>query len=73
MTITEIRTLSTEQLKAQMDEYREELMNLRFQQVTGELKDHTRLSYVRRTIARMFTVLKERERQLLMEGIEGIE
>ena len=69
----EIRTLSTEQLKAQMYEYREELMNLRFQQVTGEFKDHTRLSYVRRTIARMFTVLKERERQLLMEGIEGIE
>lgn len=68
MKIAEIRNLTPAQLKAQLDDTHEEWMNLRFQQATGELKDHTRLRYARRTIARLLTVLHEHERQASMEG-----
>ena len=42
---------------------REELMNLRFQQATGELTDFTRLRHTRRQIARLMTILHEREQR----------
>jgi len=64
----EIRKMSTEEILSQMDETREELMNLRFQQATGELVDYTRLRYTRRLIARFQTILKERESEAVMEG-----
>ena len=67
MKITEIRELSDDELRARLSDFREELMNLRFQQSTGELTDHTRLSYTRRIIARILTELRERE-LLMMEG-----
>ena len=44
-----------------MNDAREELMNLRFQQATGELTDFTRLRHTRRQIARLMTMLHERE------------
>jgi len=66
MKITEIRELSDDELKSRVSDFREELMNLRFQQSTGELTDHTRLGFTRRTIARILTELRERE--LTMEG-----
>jgi len=66
--LTEIRTLSTDELRARIDDTREELMKLRFQTVSGGLTDYTRLRFTRRTIARMLTVLKERE---LAEHQEG--
>ena len=43
-------------------------MNLRFQQATGELTDHTRLRYTRRQIARLITLIAEKERMAQMEG-----
>ena len=67
MKITEIRELSDDELRARISDFREELMNLRFQQATGELTDHTRLSFTRRIIARILTELRERE-LMMMEG-----
>lgn len=58
----EIRALSTDELRARINDAREELMNLRFQQATGSLTDTNRLRYTRRTIARLLTILQERER-----------
>jgi len=69
MKAEEIRALSTEELNSQLDEAREEMMNLRFQQATGELVDFNRLSYTRKVIARTLTILKEREEEeKVMEG-----
>jgi large subunit ribosomal protein L29 len=64
----EIRALSDAELHSRLTDAREELMNLRFQQATGELTDYTRLRYTRRTIARMLTILTEREQAARMEG-----
>ena len=66
MKITEIRELSDDELRSRVSDFREELMNLRFQQSTGELTDHTRLRFTRRIIARILT--EQRERELMMEG-----
>jgi large subunit ribosomal protein L29 len=68
MKITEIRELSDDELRANLSDFREELMNLRFQQSTGELTDHTRLRFTRRTVARIMTELNEREQMIEMEG-----
>ena len=68
MKAEEIRALSTDEIRSQLDETREELMNLRFQQATGELVDFTRLRYTRRLIARFQTILKEREEETVLEG-----
>jgi large subunit ribosomal protein L29 len=68
MQAEEIRALSMEEMRARLDEAREELMNLRFQQSTGELMDTSRLGYTRRLIARYLTIIKERESELEKEG-----
>jgi len=56
----EIRELSVEAILSQLDDAREELMRLRFQQSTGELTDTSRLRVARRNIARLNTILNER-------------
>jgi large subunit ribosomal protein L29 len=68
MKISEIRELSDHELRIRLSDFREELMNLRFQQATGELTDHTRLRFTRRIIARILTELNEREQMIEMEG-----
>ncbi len=68
MKAEEIRALSVEEIERQLNETREELMNLRFQQATGELLDFTRLSHTRRLIARCLTILREREIKSAREG-----
>ncbi len=55
----EIRALSPEEIKAKIADTREELMKLRFQQVTGQLTDTSRLRILRRDIARMESILNE--------------
>ena len=55
----EIRALNPEEIKSKLADAREELMKLRFQQVTGQLTDSSRLRIVRRDIARMETILRE--------------
>ena len=56
----EIRALNPEEVKSKLTDAREELMKLRFQQVTGQLTDTSRLRVIRRDIARMETVLSEK-------------
>ena len=68
MKSAEIRALSTEDIQARLNDAKEELMNLRFQQATGELTDYTRLRYTRRTIARLSTILNERLQAGITEG-----
>jgi large subunit ribosomal protein L29 len=62
MNASEIRKMSADEILAELDNAREELMKLRFQTATGELTDFNRLRVARRNIARMITILAERER-----------
>jgi large subunit ribosomal protein L29 len=55
----EIRALRPDEIKSRLSDTREELMKLRFQQVTGQLTDTSRLRIVRRDIARLETILNE--------------
>jgi large subunit ribosomal protein L29 len=70
MRASEIRALSTSEIMTNVADAKEELMNLRFQLATGELTDHTRLSYTRKVIARYYTILNEREIEEELEGEE---
>jgi large subunit ribosomal protein L29 len=56
----EIRALGPDEIKARLSDTREELMKLRFQQVTGQLTDSSRLRIVRRDVARLETILREK-------------
>ena len=58
-----LRELTRDELGQRLNDAREELMKLRFQQATGELTDFTRLRFTRRQIARLLTILGEQERQ----------
>lgn len=62
MKIHEVRALSTDAIEAKLNDTKEELMKLRFQLSSGELSDFTRLRQTRRTIARLASVLNERQR-----------
>jgi large subunit ribosomal protein L29 len=61
MKSSEIRLLSTEEIRTKLADARQEAMNLRFQVVTGQLTDTSRLKQARREIARIETLLRERE------------
>ena len=61
MKVKEIRELSTEDIQAKIKENKEELFNLRFQQATGSLEKPSRIRELRHDVARMNTVLRERE------------
>lgn len=63
-----LRDASMDDLHKQLADAREELMNLRFQQATGELTDFTRMKTTRRQIARLMTIVNEREREAAMGG-----
>lgn len=58
---TEFRELSDEELIAKLKEAKAELFNLRVQGATGQLDNNRRLPVVRREIARIYTILRERE------------
>jgi large subunit ribosomal protein L29 len=60
-TAAELRGLSRGDLDARVRELKEELFTLRFQSATGQLESHGRLRAVRKDIARIYTVLQERE------------
>ncbi len=57
----EVRSLEDDELATRLREAKEELFNLRFQGATGQLENFARLRSVRRDIARLYTVLRERE------------
>jgi len=58
---TEVRDLSDDELLTRLREAKEELFNLRFQVATGQLDNNRRLHTVRKDIARIYTVMRERE------------
>lgn len=68
MKTAEIRLMATEELKTKLSDTRNELMNLRFQIVTGQQTDTSRLKAVRRQIAIYETILRERELGIKPEG-----
>jgi len=68
MKTEEIRAMPVEQIRSKLSDAREELMKLRFQQVTGQLTDTSRLRILRRDVARMETILTEALRQAAQEG-----
>ncbi len=57
----ELRELDDEELEGRLIEYRREMLNLRFQLATGQLDNVVRLSVVRKDVARVLTVLRDRE------------
>jgi large subunit ribosomal protein L29 len=57
----ELRELSEQELVARLREAKAELFNLRVQRATGQLDNHRRLQTVRRDIARIYTIMRERE------------
>jgi large subunit ribosomal protein L29 len=66
---TELRELPDEELLARIDAAKEELFNLRFQLATGQLDNPSRLKQVRHDLARVATVLRERELESELETI----
>ena len=58
---TELRELSQDELVLRLREAKEELFNLRFQMATGQMDNNRRLRTVRHDIARIYTVMRERE------------
>ncbi len=58
---SELRELSDEDLLGKLREAKEELFNLRFQAATGQLENNNRLKVVRKDIARIYTLMRERE------------
>jgi large subunit ribosomal protein L29 len=58
---TELDTFEDERLIDELKKAKEELFNLRFQSATGQLESHGRLRAVKRDIARIYTVIRERE------------
>ncbi len=63
MKVKEIRELSNDEIKAKLKETKEELFNLRFSGAMGNLEKPSRLRELRHTVARLKTVLKERENE----------
>ncbi|GAA1552513.1 50S ribosomal protein L29 [Actinomadura kijaniata] len=61
LTADELRTEPEDVLVTKLKEAKEELFNLRFQAATGQLESHGRLRTVKREIARIYTVMRERE------------
>ncbi|WP_131741155.1 50S ribosomal protein L29 [Actinomadura roseirufa] len=61
LTADDLRTEPEDVLVTKLREAKEELFNLRFQAATGQLESHGRLRTVKREIARIYTVMRERE------------
>jgi large subunit ribosomal protein L29 len=61
--MAEVRELDVEELKRRVSETRRELFNLRFQHATGQLENTGQLKEVRKNIARLLTVLNQKQRE----------
>ncbi len=68
MTTEEIRNMQVEQIRSKLSDAREELLKLRFQQVTGQLTDTSRMRALRRDIARLETILHQTAQAAAVEG-----
>ena len=69
---TELDTFEDERLVDELKKAKEELFNLRFQSATGQLESHGRIRAVKRDIARLYTVIRERELGLSVAPNEGV-
>ncbi|PZS26173.1 MAG: 50S ribosomal protein L29 [Pseudonocardiales bacterium] len=67
----EMRELHDDELATRLREAKEELFNLRFQMATGQMDNNRRLRTVRHDIARIYTILRERELGLSVAPTEG--
>ena len=65
---SEIRNLKPGEIDVKLADAREEMMKLRFQQVTGQLSDSSRLRALRREVARMQTILREQATAEVVKG-----
>ncbi len=65
---SELRNMKPGEVETKLTDAREELMKLRFQQVTGQLTDTSRLRVLKREVARMQTILKEQAKAEVVEG-----
>ena len=63
----DLRSSTEEELELKLTEAKIELFNLRFQAATGQLESHGRLRAVRKEIARIYTVLRERELGIIID------
>ncbi len=70
---SDLRELENDELETRLHESKEELFNLRFQVATGQLENNKRLKAVRSDIARIYTILRERELGLAVAPSEGSE
>jgi large subunit ribosomal protein L29 len=70
-TAGELRNVDTEDLVLKLREAKEELFNLRFQAATGQLESHGRLRAVKKEIARIYTVMRERELGIIDDPAAG--
>jgi large subunit ribosomal protein L29 len=68
MKASDLRDLSVDELKAREKDIREELFNLRFQHATGQLENTMRIPQVKKDLARIKTVLREKELTHSPEG-----
>ena len=71
-TAADLRELTDEELVLRVREAKEELFNLRFQMATGQLDNNRRLRTVRHDIARVYTIMRERELGLSVAPNEGV-
>jgi large subunit ribosomal protein L29 len=67
----QLRTFEDERLVDELGKAKEELFNLRFQSATGQLESHGRLRAVRRDMARIYTIMRERELGISSVETEG--
>ena len=65
---SELRQLTVDELQVQLEEAKEEFFNLRFQRTSGQLEDFNRLSITKRNIARILTVLREKQLEVEENG-----
>jgi large subunit ribosomal protein L29 len=70
MKTAEIRALETPEIRARLADAREEYFRLRLQYATGQLTDHARLKLIRRDIARLSTIVRERQLAVALQGSE---
>lgn len=61
MTVQDIRNTETQELLNKVEEYKKELFGLRFQLATGQLEDTAKIKKVKKNIARIKTIIRERE------------
>lgn len=63
MKVSELRELAGEELQRKEQDLRKELFNLRFQQATGEIENPMRIRRIRKDIARVLTMITERDKK----------